>query len=121
MSRAHERWRAGEGCDRAGEEHPGHREPGLSGPVTIDDHSARGKDGVGVDLLTTAGKKVGSLLATGTFFEDVSRVGNYRIRVSWSSDAFEPFFVTDPRDGNSVFHPDGIEKITGIAIAIATK
>ncbi|MDM4762181.1 carboxypeptidase-like regulatory domain-containing protein [Galbitalea sp. SE-J8] len=107
---------------RAGDKHTGVRElfdhyARLSGPVLVNGRSATAKDGVVVTLETKAGKTIGSLFASKTFFEDVTKPGNYRIRVSSRTDAFAPFYVTDPRDGNSVFHLDGIEKITGIKIA----
>lgn len=107
---------------KAGEKHTGVRAlvdhyGRLSGPVIVNGRPGTIDDHVVIDEYKN-GKKVGGLLTEGRFFKDIESGGNYRLRVSSTRNAFAPFYIVDPRDGNTTFHSDGIEKITGIAINV---
>jgi hypothetical protein len=107
----------------AGEKYTGVRElvdqsARLTGRVTVNGRPARPSDGVAIDRITSRGVVQDSQLASATFFEDIENTDNYRLRVSSTSNAFTPFYVVDPRDGNTVFHIARVEKITGISISV---
>jgi len=92
----------------------------LTGHVQINGRPATYDDGITIERLAANGKVQSSQAANSSFFEDIETRGNYRLRVSSSTGSFAPFYVTDPRDGNSVFHIAGVEKITAIPIVVTS-
>jgi len=105
-----------------GEKHTGvralfDRQARLSGPVTVNGHPSTDADNVAITYYRN-GKVFGAGLTEGFWFADAERVGNYRFRVHSTTGAFAPFWIVDPRDGNTTFHIDLIEKITGIRVAV---
>lgn len=108
----------------SGEKHTGVRElfdhdARISGEVTLDGHLATINDGVIISTYRD-GRKTGGLLGAGRWFADIQRVGNYRFRVTSYTHQFKPFWIVDPRDGNTTFHSDRIEKITGVSVDATT-
>jgi hypothetical protein len=107
----------------AGQKHTGVRvlfdtQARLSGQVTVNGRPSTIDDGVAVKWYRN-GKTFGASLTEGSWYADAERVGNYRFRVYSTNDAFAPFWIVDPRDGNTTFHIDLIEKITGIPVAVS--
>ena len=87
----------------------------ISGRISIDGRPATASDGIIV-----SGPKVGngdgvaSVSAAPSFhFHDVD-FGNQILTVSSSTGAFAPFRLVDPRDGNTVFHVNGVDKVAGV-------
>lgn len=108
----------------AGEKHTGVRalfdtQARVSGRVTVDGRASTIDDHVAIKWYRN-GKSFGASLTEGAWYADAERVGNYRFRVYSTTDAFEPFWIVDPRDGNTTFHLDLIEKITGVTVALTT-
>jgi hypothetical protein len=90
----------------------------LAGKVVIDGKNAT--DDAAVELWEN-GKRgdYGWIVDPDFDFTDIP-AGNYRLRATSPDDAFEPFFATDPVDGNTVFHLNGLNAQHNIRIEVAT-
>jgi hypothetical protein len=92
----------------------------LTGKIFIDGKPAKNSDKI--KLVATRledGSRSGGQPSTEFHFN--AHPGNYRLRVSSSTTNFEPFFIVDKADGNTVFHLNGVDKRTGVRVNITTK
>ncbi|MFT4122856.1 MAG: carboxypeptidase regulatory-like domain-containing protein [Microbacteriaceae bacterium] len=107
----------------SGEKHSGVREligtgSRATGRVYIDGRPATVADGVRIRI--AYGDKQTVIRAAPTFTLNGVHADNYRIRVVSATGSFDPVYVVDPRDGNTVFHLNGVDKVTGLRADITT-
>ncbi|MDM4762626.1 carboxypeptidase-like regulatory domain-containing protein [Galbitalea sp. SE-J8] len=105
----------------SGEKHTGVREvigerSRITGTVTKNGKAVKGTD-VRISAESISSDKKYALVPGPRFYFDVLK-GNYRIKVYSASHAFASFYVTDPEDGNQVFHANGVDKRTGLKVDV---
>jgi hypothetical protein len=92
----------------------------ISGAITVDGAVPTSLD-VQVIIRSVDGKRRHSSFTQKSKFAFSLRADNYTIKVKSRSDAFAPFFLTDPTDGNTVFHVNGVGKQTGVRMNVVTQ